>query len=723
MIKRVKTAILILVHLLLLQGICGQTSGNMTNSLSQKFLQYCKSVPREEVFIHSDREEYVSGEDIWFNVYLIDRQSFKPSINSRIVYFEVLNTENRPVLQKRILIDNGFGPGQITLPDTLSTGTYTIRAYTSWMKNFLPYNCFTKDILIYNTLNTKAFKGKQSEVRYIRKGIKDLNPEIKNNGIKLRVNGSKRDSLEINITADEKVRSGNGSLFYIFIQTHGNINYVSAEKMVEETTRINIPRTLLSAGINQITIFDSIGKPVAERLVYTPARQNQFLAVHSADSCDLRSKVTLEIESAVGASADLDSSALSISVAPENKDEVITDINDYLVFGTEYLLEGNNPVRGIKDLTPEVIDSELLNIRSNWIDWETILNKDIPHFKYQIEKEDHLLSGRLISNDQLPLRSNELVLMNIPGKEAVFQYARTDIDGNFRFNISVDEELKDIIIMPDDISKNRKIVLGSSFSDNYSNTKLSVDSMAKPLTPYISKLSVNHQVQKIYGIPSAGNPSKPTYEALKHTRFYGKPDIELVLADYISLPVMNEIFFELLPGVSLKKKKNTFEISITYRVDDDLFVTSPCLMIDGVVIKDAGLISNLDPEIVEKIDVIREKYLVGKYFFPGIINVITKAGDFSCVSLPDYMIRMPYKVVDPVKSFVAPEYSSDEVRDSRIPDYRNTLYWNPSVKPDKDGKARVEFWSSDNKADYIIDIQGITKEGKTFSFQKILKVK
>jgi hypothetical protein len=61
--------------------------------------------------------------------------------------------------------------------------------------------------------------------------------------------------------------------------------------------------------------------------------------------------------------------------------------------------------------------------------------------------------------------------------------------------------------------------------------------------------------------------------------------------------------------------------------------------------------------------------------------------------------------------------------ESRIPDYRNTLYWNPSVKPDKDGKAIIEFWSSDNKSDYIINIQGITEEGRTFSLQKIIKVK
>jgi hypothetical protein len=146
-------------------------------------------------------------------------------------------------------------------------------------------------------------------------------------------------------------------------------------------------------------------------------------------------------------------------------------------------------------------------------------------------------------------------------------------------------------------------------------------------------------------------------------------------------------------------------------------------MIDGVIIKDASMIANLDPEIVEKIDVIKEKYLVGKYIFSGIVNVITKSGEFSCVSLPDYMIRLPYRVIDPVRSFVSPDYSSEKTLESRIPDYRNTLYWNPSVKPDKEGVARVEFWTSDFVSDLEVNIQGITPEGKTFTIKKIIKVK
>jgi hypothetical protein len=145
-------------------------------------------------------------------------------------------------------------------------------------------------------------------------------------------------------------------------------------------------------------------------------------------------------------------------------------------------------------------------------------------------------------------------------------------------------------------------------------------------------------------------------------------------------------------------------------------------MIDGVIIKDASLIVNLDPETVEKIDVVKGKYEVGKYIFTGMINVITKAGDFMSVPLSDYMMRLPYKVVEPVLSFVSPDYSIGESRGSRLPDYRNTLYWNPAVKPDKYGRALLEFWSSDNKSDYVINIQGITQEGKVICVKKILKV-
>ena len=548
--------------------------------------------------------------------------------------------------------------------------------------------------------------------------------DIKNTHATRKVNNIKKDSLEIIVTTDNNFRSENDNMFCIFIQTHGNINYISSEKTNGDTTRIMVPKDKLETGINQITIFNLMGNPVSEKYIYTPSEENTPIKLHSSDSYKLRDKIILDLEPPNEVLKELRSSKLSVSVAPLTSDTNTINIADYMVFGTEYGSLPGKIIKGrkISEISSETMDSILLNIRSNWINWRTIVSGNLPYFKYKTEKEDHFLPGKLLS-DVKQLSHSEIVLMCSPGKDALFQYARTDKNGNFRFNIHIDEGLNDLIIMPDNINKNQKIMIESSFSDQYARTEIPVDSSIRQSPAYVSKLMVNYQVRAIYGISSLGDTLTRAVQPLERQRFYGKPDFELIMADYIKLPTMEEVFFELLPHVSLKNKKPGYEIVINDRVDNSPYITYPCLMIDGVIIKDASMIVNIDPETVEKIDVIKEKYLIGKYWFPGIINVITKSADFSCVPLPDYMIRMPYRVIDPVRSFVSPDYTSTEMKNSRIPDYRNTLYWNPSVKTDKDGKARIEFWSSDNKADYLINIQGISEDGKMLLVKKVIHVK
>jgi len=725
MTKKIKTVILFLIFFLLLQDAYSQIQMNVIDYLSKRFLNYCESVPREEIYVHSDREEYIAGEDLWFNVYLIDRQRLKPSLNSKIVYFELLNPENRPVVQKRIWIDEGSGPGQIVLPDTLSTGTYTIRAYTNWMKNFLPYNCYMKDIKVYNSFSTKAFKGKLStgNIPDGETGT-EINRRTTEAGLTLNINNLKPDILEIFVKADDNYRSLNNNLFYLFIQTHGIINLVRSERIAEETTKISLPKSVLTSGINQITLFDSKGQPLCERFINTGEKEKPLLTIHSDDGCNVRSKISLEIEAGDEISKSMDSANFSISVAPATNQEEIIDLDNYMVFGSEFGILPWNIIKGRKlsEVPPEELDSLLSTLKSNWINWETILSYNMPVFRYKAEKEEQYLLGKLLTGDNKPTGSDEFIVMSTPGKTAVFQYARTDNKGNFNFKIHIDEELKDLIIQPDDVTKNHKIIIESSFSDQYLQSELWVDSTNKPIPPHISKWSVNYQVNKIFGSSSIGDPITPFISQPRLKRFYGKPAIELNMADYIKLPVMQEVFFELLPSVFLKNKKSVYEISIADPVDNKTYDVAPGLLIDGVIINDPSIIADLDPEIVEKIDVVKEKYFIGDYLFYGIVNVITKSGDYSYVTLPDYAIRMPYRVIDPVWSFVSPDYSSAEMKNSRIPDFRNTLYWNPSIKPDKDGKARIEFWSSDVVSDYEINIQGITSEGKTVSLNKIIKV-
>ena len=217
--KKIKPVILLIICLLFLQTSFSQSQNNIPDYLRQKFLKYTEAVPREEIYVHTDRDEYISGEDLWFNLYLIDRQSSKPSLNSRIAYFELLNHENRPVVQKRILLNEGFGPGQIVLPDSLSTGTYTIRAYTSWMRNFLPVNCFMKEIRIYNSLSDKAIADNFYSDNIFDTGINSPDiPGSAENGLTLKVNNHKADTLEIVVNTDIHYSSENNSIIYLFIQ-------------------------------------------------------------------------------------------------------------------------------------------------------------------------------------------------------------------------------------------------------------------------------------------------------------------------------------------------------------------------------------------------------------------------------------------------------------------------------------------------------------------------
>jgi hypothetical protein len=724
MSKILKPAMLILLNFMFMHAVYCQKQENLTDFLIDKFSVYTKSVPREEIYIHTDREGYISGEDLWFNIFLIDRQSFKPASHSKIAYFELLNPDNRPIVQKRIWLNEGFGPGQIILPDTLSTGKYTIRAYTSWMKNFLPSNCFTKDIQIFNSFSNRVFRRKSDSGKTIQSNERPAGYSLSlTTGLSLKTNNLKPDLLEISVITDEKYRSENNYKFYLFIQTHGNIDRASSETTTGEITRISVLKNQLTSGINQITIFNAKGQPVVDKLIYTPGKEVPAVSVNTADSSTLRSKVFLDLEFEKASTPSF-SHGLSVSVTPKVNPVGFPDISDYLLFGTEYgSTKGTIPVHGLSDLNPEVADSLLKTLRSNWIDWNTILSKELPVFKFQAETDDYYLTGKLLSSDKKTVEPDQFVVMSTPSKTAVFQYARTDKEGNFRFNIPINETVNDLIIQPDVMTNDKYLSIESPFSVQYLKSGLSTDTTTDEVPGYISNFSVNHQVNKIYGTSYVGEPTPQYFPKALIKRFYGKPDQELIMKDYITLPVMQEVFFELLSGVLLKSKKSGYEITVADPENNKPYEVPPSLFIDGVMVKDPSVVAGLDPELVEKIDVVRTRYFVGDYQFHGIINLITKAGDFSNAPLPEQAMRLHYRVIDPVSAFSSPDYSSTDTNGRRIPDFRNTIYWNPSIKPDREGKARINFWTSDLVSDYEVIIQGISTDGKPFTLKKTIRVK
>ena len=336
--KLIRPAVLFILQILTGTNLFCQVQENMIDFLTRKFQNYVLAVPWEELYLQTDRDEYIAGEYIWTNCYLFERQNLKPSKRSKIAYIELLNSENRPVVQKRFLINNGSGPGQLQLPDTLSTGNYSLRAYTNWMKNFLPHNCFVKDIRVYNALRSN---------KYVQKNSSDLSVATENKmadktGVRIvSISGDpEKGRLEIVLHADDKYTLRNNNLFYLFIQTHGKIDLVRSEKFVDNKARIILPENALAPGINQITVFDSQGRPVCVNYNYSPSIEPESAAaavsISSSEKYSTRQRIILDINTGKAASGTSNTGNISISVIPRTAKAAGISLNDYLLLGTEF---------------------------------------------------------------------------------------------------------------------------------------------------------------------------------------------------------------------------------------------------------------------------------------------------------------------------------------------------------------------------------------------------
>jgi hypothetical protein len=120
--------------------------------LEQHVQKFNSMAHPEKVFLRTDKNFYVAGELVWFNVYCLDAVTLAKSSFSKVAYVEIIDRSNKPVLQAKVSLKEENGSGSFYLPVSLKSDNYLIRAYTSWMKNAGPAAFFQKTITIVNTL-------------------------------------------------------------------------------------------------------------------------------------------------------------------------------------------------------------------------------------------------------------------------------------------------------------------------------------------------------------------------------------------------------------------------------------------------------------------------------------------------------------------------------------------------------------------------------------------
>ena len=340
--------------------------------------------------------------------------------------------------------------------------------------------------------------------------------------------------------------------------------------------------------------------------------------------------------------------------------------------------------------------------------------------EYLAELEGHLISGYLrVKVTDEPLKNTDLSLSFV-GKTASCQFGKTDENGEFNFVVK-QSGLNEIVIQPlsPDIS-GYYIELNQPFISTFSKVtpgKFYIDSSK---SDEINKVIVGMQINNIY---EPFRQKMPDNAKNIIPDFYGKPENSIRMADYIELTSLREVVKEILPNVYTLKQNGKHDFKLINKFRGQPFENKPLILVDGVPIYDYEKVLSINSKEIERADIINTRYFISGNIFDGIVSFITKKGNLSVLEFDNSIFRQVYEGCEIQNIFYYPDYSTSATKDSRIPDYRNTLFWRPGLHTGKDGKTEVEFFTSDESSDYTIVMEGMTSDGKTGYSSASLKVR
>lgn len=90
----------------------------------------------EKIYVQSDSKVYTKDQTVWMKAIVTDAAYHLLSQRSRVLYVELVGPNEELIETKTLNIENGLGDGHFDLGQQYAEGTYLIRAYTNWNKNF-----------------------------------------------------------------------------------------------------------------------------------------------------------------------------------------------------------------------------------------------------------------------------------------------------------------------------------------------------------------------------------------------------------------------------------------------------------------------------------------------------------------------------------------------------------------------------------------------------------
>jgi hypothetical protein len=769
----------------------GFGQSEMLNSLKKGFDQYRRQNLQEKLFVHMDKSFYVAGEIMWFKIYDVDGTFNKPLDLSKIAYVEVIDRDQKPVMQAKISLDLGKGSGSFFVPLTVKSGNYKFRAYTNWMKNFSPDYFFEKNITVINSLKKLSDKptseagtyniqffpeggnlvsGIESVIGFkvtdnSGKGIDDFRGSIidQNNnsvvlfgahkfgmghftfkpaegsrysavikvgnnnavvsefpsastlGYVMRVEELGKDSLHITVNTNINAP---GQPVYLFAHTRQVVK-VSESKVIDNgSAEFVVNKNSLGEGISSFTLFNFNLQPVAERLYFRHPNHLVIEAIADRNEYATRKKINIALRTKDG-SGKGEKSDLSVSVYMVDSLQMIqqsnilsylwltSDIRGYIESPDYYF---NNPEEDVA----ESVDNLMLTQGWRRFRWEDIVQNKAPVVEFMPEYEGHIINGRIIFRKTGLPAENVTTYLSAPGQKFQLGTALSNKNGLIQFDIRNLFGSNEIVLQ----SANQKdttyrMEIFTPFSEKFSDVPIPRFALSETLQQDLLYHSVGMQVQNAFLTDYLQKFDAPWL--VDSTAFYGQPDRKYFLDDYTRFNSMEEVMREYVSFVSVHRRKQKFYFKVLNSQHKIFFDEEPLMLLDGVVVTDADKLMAYDPLKVKKIEVVGREYYLGSAIASGIISYTTYKGDLDGFQIDPNSVVLEYDGLQLQREFYSPVYETDKQISSRMPDFRNLLYWSPDVSTDADGAHRLSFYSSDRQGKYLVVVQGITASGKAGS--------
>jgi len=542
-------------------------------------------------------------------------------------------------------------------------------------------------------------------------------PPVYEQGYVMRLENSSPDHLTLVVNAT----TTQPETIYLLAHSRQKMAVALQAQLINGQSGFVIDKSQLLAGVSHLTVFNSRQQPVCERLYFQPpAHALDIVARADRPQYAPRAKVSLQVATPGQPRASLSMAVYrldSLNQAPA------VAIDRYLWLTADLKGAVETPDYYFTAPGPEAAEAaDNLMLTQGWsrFRWADVLAASLPPLEYRPEPDGPVVQARLTQAGADRPRAGVMTYLSSPSRIIRLNNSLSNANGLVQFELHGSYGPQELVLQADPQQDSTgQLALLNPFSTQFSAAPPVPFRLAPRFLPDYAKRHLQQQAQGVYFGKYRSRFVVPPADSLA---FYGTPDETYLLDKYTRFKVLEEVLREYVPGVLVKIRKDGFHLMVVDRTDKTILKENPMVLLDGVPVFNLNKLMALSPLKIQKLEVMDNRYFHGLAIYNGLVSFTTYRGDLAGFPLDPRVLVQQYEGVQRQREFYAPRYDTPQAAQSRLPDLRNLLYWNPDITTGPDARP-VDFYTGDQAGRYLVVLQGLSATGLAGSTRFVLEVK